>query len=172
MVRNFFGSISTVYVSTPTTDLQAANKAYVDSKSSSDVSFLMKKEFNGDLVTNESRRTTTGTLATLTASSGKDMYIARAKVVFVLEGLNDFSFLDTVELQINSVVVETALSSMGMASGGGGTNSTVIYEFKNVGYKVIATQVIRLQATVLNANTTLEGFVECIEVDTGVDPTL
>jgi len=78
----------------------------------SDIEYLAIKEFGGKLVKNEGFLSATGTLATLTAASGKDMYIARAKVVFYKNTAGStVSIADKVELQINGTAVETATFS-------------------------------------------------------------
>ena len=171
MVRNFFGSISTVYVSTPTTDLQAANKAYVDSKSSGDMSFLMKKTFNSEIVSNEGLIETTGDLATLTASSGKDMYLAAAKISYGVEEAAAATHKLGVELKINGVIVESFVNlfdSDGSTQGTMGNN----YQFINIGQKVEATEIIKLEVITNGGNLyDIEGTIVCVEIDTGVDPT-
>lgn len=171
MVRAFFGSTTTVYVNTPTTDLQAANKAYVDSKSSSDVSFLMKKEFEGALVHNEGTISATGDLATLTASASKDMYVARAKITFSTEGTaqSEKSGQEVV-LKVNGTIVETCTASISQT--GAGVVNNLVYEFKNMGLKVATTEIIKLEVITLGTLVTVSGFLECVEVDTGLDPTL
>lgn len=133
----------------------------------SDIEYLSIKTFEGKLKKNEGTKSATGTLATLTASTGKDMYIARAKVNY--RGSETAgSELAIIELQINGVVVETAeFKSEGSANAG---MLTAPYEFKNIGHKVIATQVIKLQVTSVTGSLTLEGFVECFEETTGTTP--
>ena len=138
----------------------------------SDIMFLAKKEFDGKLRKTEGNKGTTGVLATLTANTGKDMYIARAKYVFAID--NTFameSVLDKVELQINWTVVETALFSSFSNSSDAGVGS-MEYEFKDIGHKVIAGQIIKLQVITLDSGVQVEGFVECWEEDTGTDPSI
>jgi hypothetical protein len=136
----------------------------------SDILFLSVKEFAGKLVKNEGAATGTGTLATLTASSGKDMYLARAQVVFAMDTLvSSTSLLNKIELQVNGTVVETALHSHLQSSGGGATVAFA-YDFRNIGHSVAATQVIKLEVITLDADVTVEGFVECYEEPTGVSP--
>jgi len=138
-----------------------------EGKKLSDLEYIAKKEFDGKVVTNEGVKTTTGTLATLTASSGKDMYVLKAKCMFSSDNVSGSSTLDKVELQLNGTVVETALFSYV-----GGTSGTFYfdYEFKNVGKKVIATEVIKLEVITLDADVTVEGFITCIEEPTGASP--
>ena len=135
----------------------------------SDIEYLAIKEFDGKLVKNEGFLSATGTLATLTASAGKDMYIARAKVIFYLNALSAASSVaDKVELQINGTAVETASHSILTASG----LAVFEYEFKNIGHKVAATQVIKLEVITLDADIDVEGFVECFEEATGASPAI
>jgi len=149
----------TLYSSTPINDTDVANKAYVDSKSSSDVSFLMKKEFAGEIVTNEGQRTAVGDVATLTASAGKDMYLATAKI----SGYEATSGDTKVELKINGTVIETFFQN--------GVHS-FDYQFRNIGQKVAAGEIIKIEWITEGSGGLVEGYIECVEVDTGVDPTL
>jgi len=134
----------------------------------SDIEYLAIKENDGKLRSDEGFKSTTGDLATLTANSGKDMYIARAKVTFFLNAVNTSSFGDEVVLKINGVIKETSKASL-LAGNVSGT-STIIYEFKNMGLKVAATQIIKLEVITLDADTDVEGFIECFEETTGASP--
>jgi len=131
----------------------------------SDIEFLSIKDFDGKIVKNKGQVTADGTLATLTASSGKDMYLGTAKVSYT----GDTSVgteRAVVELQINAVIVEVVrFISQGAADG-----ISQSYEFKNIGHKVAATQVIRLQVTGVIGTVSLEGYVECFEETTGESP--
>lgn len=135
----------------------------------SDILFLSVKEHAGKLVKNEGFQSGTGVLATLTANSGKDMYIARAKITFFHNALTKTSVADEVVLDINGTVVETSKATLGMDSGGSG-KVTHTYEFKNIGHKVAGTQVIKLQVITLDIDTDVEGFIECFEETTGQSP--
>ena len=133
----------------------------------SDIEYLAIKEFDGKLRSAEGFLSATGDLATLTATAGKDMYIARAKVVFFVNtGSAAGSVGDEVVLKINDVIVETAKFSFGTNAGG----TTFEYEFKNVGQNVAATQIIKLEVITLDASTDVEGFIECFEETTGDSP--
>jgi len=137
----------------------------------SDIMFLAKKEFDGKLVTDEGFNSVAGDLATLTASSGKDMYIARAKVVFFSNAIGTVSAVaDEVNLQINGTVVETVKYSYDNVGEGGVL--AFAYDFKNIGYKVAATQIIKLEVITLDAETDVEGFIECFEETTGATPVI
>ena len=130
-----------------------------------DLAFVSKKEFDGKLVVNEGVRTATGTLATLTASSGKDFYLAGAQLSWVKTSATG-AFLLKVELQVNGVVKETFVSQ-------GDTTEHYYppYHFMQKGIKVIATQVIKLEVVTIGTTTTVEGSLSCFEEDTGGDPT-
>ena len=138
----------------------------------SDIEFLSIKTFGSKIVTDENPLSTTGDLATLTASSGKDMYLAAAKVVFYMNATDGQSTGDQVDLLVNGTVVETARASLARSSGITGADSTVVYEFKNVGLKVAATQIIKLEVIAIDATTDVEGFLTCFEEATGESPAI
>ena len=48
---------------------------------------------------------------------------------------------------------------------------SIPYEFKNIGHKVAATQIIKLEVISLDAEVDVEGFIQAIEVPTGENPT-
>lgn len=124
----------------------------------SDIEYLSIKEFDGKLVKNMGAKlTAVGTLATLTASSGKDMYLARAKIAFRLTSGNI-----EVELRINGTAVETMVSDIAA--------SNHEYEFHSTGYKVAATEKIELEWITETGIAQLEGFIECFEETTGASP--
>ena len=123
----------------------------------SEILFLSVKEHAGKLRSAEGIATAAGDVASLTANTGKDMYLASAKVTFALEGLsNQQAAFDEVVLKINGTVVETAKSSMVITAGEGG-NTVHTYEFKNIGHKVAASQIIKMEAITVDADTTIEG---------------
>ncbi len=133
----------------------------------SDIEFLSIKEFNSKLVENQSSRTTTGVLATLTASSGKDLYLAGAKVSVKRTAVGSGDTAITVQLQVNAVVQETFvchLASNGLA------DLHEVYEFKLKGVKVLTTEVIKLQLTAIGSETTVAGMIQGFEEDTGKTP--
>lgn len=137
-----------------------------------DLAFLAKKEFDGKLSSAEGFLSAIGDLVTITAATGKDMYLARAQVSFYVNLSNSSSFGDFCELKANGVIKETAAYSSGQASSGFGGSTSIVYDFRNLGLKVLAGQIIKLEVTVLTAKTDVEGFIEVWEEDTGVDPTL
>lgn len=141
----------------------------------SDIEFLAIKEYGGKLVNDEGVKTTTGDLATLTANSGKDLYVARAKVSCTPSsvGIGASSGSATIELKVNGTVVETASYSWAARSTAsnnfGSGQFAWDYEFKDIGHKVDATQVIKLEvSSISTAN--VEGFIEGFEEDDGNSP--
>ena len=140
-------------------------------KTLSDIEFLAKKEFDGKLKTNEGTLSVTGDLATLTASAGKDLYLAKAKVSVRLEA-NAVTEFSIVELKVNGVIKATwgvSLYGINIASAG---SSSQNHEFVVSGLKVAATQVIKLEAVLVGPNTEVNGELVCFEEPTGGDPTI
>lgn len=124
--------------------------------------YTLQAEFDGRLKNNEGPATATGTLATLTTATGKDNYITAAKVSFDPSAGGGNA---TVELRLDSTVLETAeLRSSSTA------DNSDSYEFKNMHHKADASQVFKLEVTTISGGTT-EGFVQCIEVPNGENPT-
>jgi len=136
----------------------------------SDILFLSTKEFLGKLRHDDGSLSATGDLATLTANTAKDMYLARAKVIFFLNNSNTQSVADAVVLKVNGTIVETAKSTLTMESTFDAGMQVFSYEFSNIGHKVDAGQVIKLEVITLDADTNVEGFIECFEEDNGVSP--
>jgi len=129
----------------------------------SDIEFLAIKDFGSKLVKNEGVLSATGDLATLTASSGKDMYIARAKVTWFSNTASPSIIASECVLKINGTIVETSKVSLS-------ANNSLIYEFKNIGHKVAATQIIKLEVISIDSEVDIEGFIECFEEATGETP--
>jgi len=82
----------------------------------SDIMFLAKKEFDGkmklqgesDPTTDEGFLSATGDLCSVTAKTGKDLYIARAKITYFTNTTSPSAHGNCeVVLKINGVVVET-----------------------------------------------------------------
>ena len=138
------------------------------STSMGDLSLLLLKEFEGKLLFSRSTRTTVGTLGSITASTGKDLYIVSAKITLFLDTIPGEG-LSTIFLQINGVVVEILRAKM-IVSSGSASASTYSYEFKSMGHKVTAGQTINIQVSVIDADITAEGMIQCFEEDTGVSP--
>lgn len=136
----------------------------------SSIEFLAIKASDGVLRSNEGGLSTTGNLATLTATGGNDMYVTGAQVVFHINtGSAAISLADEVVMKVNGTIVETSKISIGSTGSGEGLH-TVIYEFKNLGHKVTTGQIIKLEVITLDADTDVEGFIQCIESATGVSP--
>ena len=136
----------------------------------SDIEYLCIKEFDAKLRKTEGFLSAAGDLATLTASSGKDMYIARANCTFFANSTNTSALADEVVLKINGTIVETAKSSMLADTANRDGVMVHNYEFKNIGHKVAATQIIKLEVITIDSQVDVEGFIECFEEATGDSP--
>jgi len=140
----------------------------------SDIEYLAKKDFDGKIRSAEGGRSTTGDLATLTATSGKDMYLANAKCSIFTNASTNNATPTEVVLKLNGTIIETTKASFqggsGVAQGKG--SGSYEYEFKNIGQKVAATEIIKLEVIAITATTDVEGFIEVFEEATGADPVL
>jgi len=136
----------------------------------SDIEYLAIKEFDGKLRSAEGTLSAAGDLATLTANGGKDMYIASAKVTFFANADGAESTADEVVLKLNGTIIETAKWSLDDSGAVSGGVLAFTYEFKNIGQKVAATQIIKLEVITLDAEVDVEGFIEVFEEDTGASP--
>ncbi len=148
-------------------------KAFLQRKGRlSDIEFLAIKEFGGKIVSNEGTVTTTGDLATLTANSGKDMYLAKAKVSVMPNTLATGISPYLVELKINGTTVESFNGVMEADTGVDyAEQGNPQYEFINIGRKVAATQIIKLEVITNTGNDqTFEGSILCFEEATGDSP--
>lgn len=132
----------------------------------------LQASFDGRLKQNEGFKNATGDLTTLTAGAGKDLYIVSAKVQWGVETTNTSlsDALDNLcELKLNGTVFES--SRFGHRIQLRETMPAVFdSHFKNMGHKVAATQVIKLEVIAINVDILIEGFIECIEVPTGLNP--
>jgi len=145
-----------------------------------DIEFLCKKEFGGKLRTGEGTLSATGDLVKITANSGKDMYLAKAKVSARTEDATSGPLTVIVELQAGANGSETtkatwACEVSGMATGAqtaGSGSSTATYEFAVSGIKVAATEVIQLEATTVDVDVEVSGEIVVFEETTGADPTI
>lgn len=134
----------------------------------SDIIVLAKKEFEGKVRSVEGQSSAVGDLVTITANTGKDMYLARAVVTFY-QNAGGTATADQVELKLNGVIKETARYSGAVNANGAGFGGNA-YEFKNIGQKVAAGQIIKLEIIGLDADTDCEGMIEVFEEDSGTDP--
>jgi len=135
----------------------------------SDIEYLSIKESDGKLVTNNNTRTSVGDGATLTAGSGKDLYLAKARVNFTSSVAGGTS---TIALKVNGVIKEeiATLSSGQISGGSGGGFWNYEYKFAVAGLKVAATQIIKIEVTALGSNHKINSVLVGFEEDTGVDP--
>ena len=134
----------------------------------SDIEYLSIKEFDGKRVTNEGALSAAGDLATLTASGGKDMYLGRAGFTVNHDLVSATNQNFKIELSANGVVIETVLG--GIMHDGAAVNTN--HTFQNVGFKVAATQIIKIEVISMGTNLEIEGFLECFEEGTGASPAI
>jgi len=134
----------------------------------SDIEYLAIKEFDGKISSNEGRLSVTGDLATLTAASGKDMYLAKAKVNCIYSGSGTSGTL--IELSINGTVIESFIFDGSVLAGT--TPQPTNYDFINMGRKVAATQVIKLEVISIGTGDEIEGTILCFEETTGDSPAI
>ena len=136
----------------------------------SDIEYLSIKEFGGKLRQANGTLSGLGDLATLTATAGKDMYVARARIS-MNTNLNQRGTF-TVQLKANGVVVGQAGIQSVITSGIGSYGS--MYEFAASGIKVAATQIIKLEVTTAQIAGGPKVFGELVvfEEDTGASPAI
>jgi len=130
----------------------------------SDIEYLAIKEFDGKLVDNHSAdQTAIGDGATLTASSGKDMYLSRAWANVTYDaGVGNAAV--TVVLKVNGTIVE----SWNVLQSTSSLQYAVQHEFL-IGRKVAATQIIKLEVTSENLSS-IDTYIQCFEETTGESP--
>ena len=136
-------------------------------KDMGDIIDLAIKEFEGKTVKNNFFRSTSGTLATLTADTGKDMYLAVAEGTIATSLTTTVVDQVTVDLVVNSVTVESISVLVDV-------NSRLSpYKFKFSG-KVTTGQTISIEATIGTAGSAMQmtGNLECFEEDTGNTPAI
>lgn len=136
--------------------------------------FLAKKDFDGKLRQNDSAsKTTTGDLATLTANSGKDMYLGKAYCNIRADDINSNSDpVAVVELSINGTVVETYSNSSETSTSANDHGSTSgSHEFIHIGHKVATTEIIKLEVISVT-NCKIDGAIVCFEEATGATPVI
>ncbi len=132
----------------------------------SDIEYLSIKEFDGKLVQNDGVLTgATGDLCTLTASSGKDMYLASASLWFSYASASGSSSPDFV-LYVNGVEIERAEPN----SIGAPHRDLNLVEFKSKGFKVAAGQIIKIAAETDMGDVNASGELICFEETTGDTP--
>lgn len=130
-----------------------------------DIEYLSKKEFDGKRRDDEVLKSNgaTGAGATLTANTGKDMYVAKAKISWEVSTGN--TELVVISLRLNGVIVESYRGRGDVADAHG-------YEFVNIGGKVAAGEVIEIFIESSEFNLDVETVLVCFEEDTGADPTI
>ena len=138
----------------------------------SDIEYLAIKEFGGKLKTDYgvTSGTTAQDIATLTASTGKDMYLASAKISIRCGSSNNSNA--SAELIVNGVTVaEYRGGFMSNATGANaGATSADNFEFAIKGVKVAASQIIKIRATTIGTAITIAGELVCFEESTGISP--
>jgi len=141
-------------------------------KKLSDIEYLAIKEFDGKLVENEAAVSAGGGPtdgATLTANSGKDMYLASASVTVENGTAGTTAQTFKAELHVNGVIHETLQIIVGDAGFGNAGPLGAHLKFQTKGVKVAATQIIKIRI-VVNPDITVESSVICWEEDTGASP--
>ena len=137
----------------------------------SDIEYMSIKEFDSKRVSNQVRLTAAGTGATLTASGGKDLYLAGAEVTLHLEAFGNANDESVLELTANGTVIETiTLSSEGNTSVATGTGYQANFMAK--GIKVAATQVLKIEGATIDSNHAVETFIYGFEEATGASPAI
>jgi len=130
----------------------------------SDIQYLAIKEFDGKTRKLDGSATGNGTLVTLTANVGKDMYLAGAKVNVFDENVVNVS-RGTISLTINGIVEE--ICELGGTSN---TQGPFPYSYKLKGIKVTTGQIIKLEITDFEGTPAFFGVLHCWEEDTGASP--
>jgi len=137
----------------------------------SDIEYLAIKEFGGKLVTNTGEQADggTGNTATLTASAGKDLYLAKAKATVRLDA-NSNLIVGEITLVANSVIKDRWVFSAASGQSASGANGELQHEFIISGIKVAATQTIVLDVVASDADYDIAGTLVGIEETTGDSP--
>lgn len=126
--------------------------------------FIVQASFDGRLKSNEGFLSATGDLCSLTASSGKDLYLTNAQIVFDTNaGAGSIVVADEVVLKVNGTIIETAKISYSGAS-------SLVYTFRNLFHKVSATQILKIEVITIDSESDVEGFIQAVEVPTGENP--
>lgn len=131
-----------------------------------DIEFLGIKEFDGKVRKNKGTKTSTGAgdLVSLTANTGKDMYLAEAEIS--LAGVSGTINTVQVDLVINGTVEETAVIATDL-----GSTTYGRYVFNLKGIKVAASQIIKLRVAAQPVTqVTVAGSLQVWEETTGETP--
>lgn len=139
-----------------------------------DIKFLSEKAFKTQLVTANGTRTTNGVITSITAASGKDLYIGEITVGLIKSGtpiLSDVSF--NANLVVDGTIEETI--SVAGDEVGGGYELTGKFTFKGfvTTTKTISVDVVlETRLGTFSGEGTATATMTCFEVSTGADPTL
>ena len=123
--------------------------------------FLAIKEFEGKHRSDFGTLTSSGVLASLTANTGKDLYLASAQFM-IPDGSTAAGNTFTVALRINGVTIETI-----NGDDNGGVRLPI--KFNIFGVKVLAGQTIEINVTQYDFGT-YSGSLVCWEEDTDESP--
>lgn len=139
-------------------------------KSLSDIEYLAIKEFDGKLVTNTDQQADggTGNTATLTASAGKDLYLAKAQVTVRVD-VGTVLILGEITLVANGVVKdrwEFAMAHSAQVT----TPNEITHDFAVKGIKVAATETIVIDVVISNVDFDIDGTLVGFEETTGESP--
>ena len=139
----------------------------------SDIEYLAIKEFGSKLVENTDVQNDggTGMCATLTAASGKDLYLASAKVSIRFDTASTIIVGEITLLQ-NSTVVDRFYFSGSADGGQGGTTGELQHEFTWKGGKVAATEKFEIDVVASNADFDIQGTLVGIQEATGESPAI
>lgn len=135
-----------------------------------DIEYLAIKEFDGKLIDNDGTLSVLGDLCTLTASVGKDMYLATAKVNVFMAANNQGGQTVTCTLNVNGIIRETFSWFGGTNAGGTNGDNGDNYEFDLKGIKVTTGQIIKLEVTSIGSGMGINGIISAFEEDTGATP--
>ena len=130
---------------------------------------ILQASYDGRLKSAEGFLSAAGDLCSLTAGSGKDLYLTAGKCVIFANVVSGNSFGDEVVLKVNGTIIETTKFNQ---TGGTGSGAIILdYKFENLFHKVSAGQILKIEVITLDTETDVEGFIQAIEVPTGENPT-
>lgn len=140
----------------------------------SDIEFLSKKEFDSKLVTNTGQQADggTGNTATLTASSGKDLYLAKAHVTVRVDQTTNL-LAGEVTLVANGVIKDRwEFSGSHPGNTDAGAVLVMDHDFIVQGVKVAATQTIVIDVVLSGLAFDIQGTLVGFEETTGETPVI
>jgi len=140
----------------------------------SDIEFLSIKEFGNKLKTNTGQQADggTGNTATLTASGGKDLYLAKATVTFRRDALHTGGprVLEVTLVANGTIKDRLEFSEVGSSTNGPWGNGGITVPFTVQGIKVLAGETIVIDVVTSNADVDISGTLVGFEEDTGTTP--